>query len=120
VDLDHAKISSVLICFLAWGFHVQPWLVSIPPFIVSGSLEHKTLCRWAMVTCWSVSTAMCPNAISGKLFLPLLAFLESTQGNVLHNFERHTAVATKWRQSNLGHDNVFLPIPWNPLWQDMP
>ncbi len=60
-------------------------------FIVSGSLENKTMKRWAKVTGTSIS-------ISAFLCLLLgvcgyLGFLDETQGDVLNNFDEESVVA---------------------------
>lgn len=64
-------------------------------FIVSGSLENKTMTRWSKVTGFSI-------AISALLCLILgicgyLGFLDETQGDVLNNFDQDSYVANSAR-----------------------
>ena len=60
-------------------------------FIVSGSLENKTMTRWSRVTGFSIT-------LSAILCLMLgvagyLGFLDETQGDVLNNFDKDSIIA---------------------------
>lgn len=54
-------------------------------FIVSGSLENKTQSRWAVVTFRSLTTATILCAVLGVC--GYLGFLDTTEGDILNNFE---------------------------------
>lgn len=54
-------------------------------FIVSGSLENKTMKRWATVTAGSIAIATILCLILG--IAGYLGFLEATKGDVLNNFD---------------------------------
>mmetsp|Transcript_117 Transcript_117/g.163 ORF Transcript_117/g.163 Transcript_117/m.163 type:complete len:421 (+) Transcript_117:288-1550(+) len=64
-------------------------------FIVSGSLENKTMTRWSMVTGFSItlSTILC--LILGVC--GYLGFMDETQGDVLNNFDEDSIVANSAR-----------------------
>lgn len=54
-------------------------------FIVSGSLENKTMSRWSKVTAFSIGISAILCAILGVS--GYLGFLEETEGDVLNNFQ---------------------------------
>ena len=60
-------------------------------FIVSGSLENKTMSRWAKVTGFSIGTSAMLCAILG--ISGYLGFLEGTDADVLRNFDGDSFVA---------------------------
>ena len=55
-------------------------------FIVSGSLENRTLKRWAQVTGFSITISAILCMILGVT--GYLGFLDETQGDVLNNFDK--------------------------------
>jgi sodium-coupled neutral amino acid transporter 11 len=60
-------------------------------FIVSGSLENKTMTRWGKVTGFSITLSAILCLILG--ICGYLGFLENTQGDVLNNFDNDSIVA---------------------------
>jgi sodium-coupled neutral amino acid transporter 11 len=64
-------------------------------FIVSGSLEDKTMTRWAKVTGFSIGTSGILCAILGVS--GYLGFLENTDADVLRNFDGDSFVANSAR-----------------------
>jgi len=60
-------------------------------FIVSGSLENKTMKRWAQVTGFSIGVSAVLCMILGVT--GYLGFLEETQGDVLNNFDHDSTIA---------------------------
>lgn len=60
-------------------------------FIVSGSLENKTMKRWATVTGFSIGVSAILCMILGVT--GYLGFLNETQGDVLNNFDNDSALA---------------------------
>ena len=60
-------------------------------FIVSGSLENKTMKRWSKVTGFSITLSAILCSILGVS--GYLGFLEGTQGDVLNNFDHDSAIA---------------------------
>ena len=64
-------------------------------FIVSGSLENKTMSRWATVTGYSIGASAILCAILGVS--GYLGFLENTEGDVLNNFDADSFVANAAR-----------------------
>ncbi len=60
-------------------------------FIVSGSLENKTMTRWSMVTGFSITLSAILCLILG--ICGYLGFLDETQGDVLNNFDQDSIVA---------------------------
>lgn len=64
-------------------------------FIVSGSLKNKTMGRWAMVTGFSITVSAILCIILGTA--GYLGFLDETQGDVLNNFDKDSALANTAR-----------------------
>ena len=60
-------------------------------FIVSGSLENRTLKRWAQVTGFSITISAILCMILGVT--GYLGFLDETQGDVLNNFDKDSSIA---------------------------
>lgn len=60
-------------------------------FIVSGSLENRTMKRWAQVTGFSLGTSFLLCSILG--ISGYLGFLDETEGNVLNNFDDESVLA---------------------------
>ena len=60
-------------------------------FIVSGSLENKTMTRWSTVTGFSITLSAILCLILG--ICGYLGFLEETEGDVLNNFDKDSLIA---------------------------
>jgi sodium-coupled neutral amino acid transporter 11 len=60
-------------------------------FIVSGSLENRTMKRWAQVTGFSLGTSLVLCSILG--ITGYLGFLDETEGNLLNNFDDESTLA---------------------------
>ncbi len=64
-------------------------------FIVSGSLENKTMKRWATVTGFSIGVSALLCLILGVA--GYLGFMDETKGDVLNNFDNDSALANTAR-----------------------
>ena len=71
--------------FIGLGILSDAMVLQHAAFIVSGSLENKTMKRWSTVTSLSIGASALLCAILGSF--GYLAFLDDTEGDVLNNFD---------------------------------